>query len=239
MRKADVNNLIRHTASDLIEIRSKYRNSLDIEAIDPLLKIDVKNVMENLRSVLDYIAHDIYDKIIRPQRIASGKPEVKYTHFPYGKDENRFKMSVTRNLPKLPTLSPPVFSLLESIQPHKSGKSWLYDFCTIVNQNKHDKLSAQRKKVQSSYTVGPRGGSPVISALAGAITAPPGAIRIGGKPVIFDSNTGIPFPSTGLDVKITRWVTFVFKDTHVEVIPLLEVSMKEIDQLSSEIYLII
>lgn len=239
MRKADVKSLIRHAETNLEEIRIKYRKSLDIEVIDPSLRIDVKNMMENLRSALDYIAHDIYEKIIHPQRIASGRSEIRKIHFPYGKDENSFKMSVMRNLPGLPTLSPPIFALLEHVQPHKFGNRWLYDFCTILNQNKHNRLSAHRRKFRLSYAIGPRGGSPVISALAGAITAPPGAIRIGGEPIFFDPNTGIPISSTGLDVQIYRWVNFIFEDTQTEVLPILELAIKEIDQLASKIYSII
>jgi hypothetical protein len=100
--------------------------------------------MENLRSALDYIAHDIYEKIIYPDRLASGEKEISDIYFPYGKDENGFKSSVGRNLPKLSSLSPPIYSVLERIQPYKCGNDWLYDFCTILNQNQHNTLSPQK-----------------------------------------------------------------------------------------------
>lgn len=240
MRQQFVKDLLEHAKKDLEKIKAEYETSLQSKTISASLQIDVKNLMENLRSALDYVAHDIYESVVKPDRITSGEKEIKDIYFPYGKDENDFRSSMGRCLPKLDFLSPSIFGILERIQPHKCGNGWLYKFCYILNEKKHDKLSPQEKHVvRQTYQVGPRGGDAAISAPAGSIKAPPGAIRIGNQPVIFDPNTGIPIPTPGLDVKVTTWVGFRFADTGVEVFPLLQLATKEVEKLANDIYLII
>ncbi len=239
MRQESVNNLIQHVKSDLERIKTEYKASLQKQTIDPSLQIDIKNVMENLRSALDFMAHDIYDKIVYPDRVSSGEKQLNDIYFPYGKDENGFRSSIDRSLPKMSSLSPPIYLILERIQLHKCGNDWLYNFCTILNQNKHNTLSPQTRSVRQSYQVGLPGHGPSISAPAGAIKAPPGAIRIGNQPIIFNPRTGIPMQTPGLDVKVTTWVSFLFADTHIEVFPLLRLATNEIEKIASDIYSII
>jgi hypothetical protein len=239
MRQDSINALLSHAKADLAKIEEDYRASLQRKDIAPSLQIDIKNLMENLRSALDYMAHDIYAKLIGPVRNAKSQPKVSMRYFPYGKDESDFKSAIGRSLPGLDSISAPVFSLVERIQPHKCGNCWLYDFCYILNENKHNSLTPQTRKERKSYKVGPQGGGAAISAPAGAIKAPPGAIRIGNQPVIFDPDTGIPYPTPGLEVEVTAWISFLFTDTNVEVLPLLKLAHKEIESLAKNLYTLI
>lgn len=239
MRQDSVNALLSHAKAELFKIEEEYSASLQRKDIAPSLQIDIKNLMENLRSALEYIARDIYEKLIQTVRNAKSQPEVSNIYFPYGKDENDFKSAIGRNLPNLDSISAPVFSLIECIQPHKCGNSWLYDFCNIVNDNKHNSLTPQTRKERKSYKVGLRGGKTAISAPAGAIKAPPRAIRIGNQPVIFDPSTGIPYPTPGLQVEVTTWISFRFTDTKLEVLSLLKLAHKEIKSLAKDLYTLI
>ncbi|MFC1924040.1 hypothetical protein ACFLXA_01565 [Chloroflexota bacterium] len=237
MRKQQVQALIEHVKEDLKKIENEYRDSIASKAIKPSLQIDVKNVMENIRSSFDYLAHDIYDKCIESGLLASNTQEIRDVYFPYGKDENGFKSTLGKSLPQLKTRCPKMFDIVEGIQPHKSGSNWLYDLCTICNQNKHNTLTPQKRRVvKKTYAVSPKGSNASISAPAGAIKAPPGAIRIGGQPLIFDENTGIPVPTPGLDVKVTNWVGISFSDTNIDVLPLLRTATSELERISNEIY---
>ena len=105
-----------------------------------------------------------------------------------------------------------------------------------MNKNKHDALSAQERTERQSYTVRRTGGGPAISAPAGAIKAPAGAISLGGAPVEFDSTTGIPLQTPGLEVQVTTWVSFKFGDTEVDVYPLLQTAAKAIRQTAEQLY---
>ncbi|MBC8346526.1 MAG: hypothetical protein ISR89_07235 [Candidatus Marinimicrobia bacterium] len=236
MRNHDVDSLLSHIEDDLTNIKSKYEKSLREKNIPSSLRIDVKNVMENLRSCLDYMAQDIAEEIIVPYRTANNLSDLKRVYFPYGKNKQSFEQSVSRNLPNLESINKNVYFLIESIQPHSCNNTWLYDFCAILNSNKHDSLSPQERKEKQSYKVGRKGSGPAISAPAGAIKAPPEAISIGGAPVVFDSNTGIPLQTPGLEVNVTTWVSFVFYGTDLQVYPLLAISTEKIRKTFTKLY---
>ena len=139
MRKEDVVSLLNHaandlTGSDLKNIEQQYEEALSGKKIPTSLQIDVKNFMENLRSALDYMAHDIYEAILKPERDKSGKKEIERIYFPYGKTESDFKSALGSSLPELKSLNPKIFALVEDVQPHKYNEDWLYQFCRIVNE---------------------------------------------------------------------------------------------------------
>ena len=236
MRNLDVRHLLDHVDNSLGYIKVAYDRALRDKRIAPPLRIDVKNAMENMRSALDYMAQDIADEIVAPHLANNNLKAVKLVYFPYGRDQQTFEAFVRRFLPDLHRLNSQVYEIIESIQPHSCGNGWLYDFCNIVNENKHDALSAQERTERQSYTVRRTGGGPAISAPAGAIRAPPGAISLGGAPVVFDSTTGIPLQTPGLDVQVTTWVSFKFGDTEVAVYPLLETAAKGIRQTAQQLY---
>src|SRR5262249_12394235 len=106
-----------------------------------LLYAEIKSVLENLRSVLDYAAHDI-EEAVKP--VASA-PKGTDVYFPFvhpvsmkGKRKseaeirNEFKtkpfvQETSQRLPK-------VFAVLESVQ----GQQWLSDLIEEVNPQKHN-----------------------------------------------------------------------------------------------------
>ena len=228
MRDDDVKTILAHVKKSLVHIKNTYDQSLQDKNIPDYLRVDVKSVMEHLRSTLDYMAIDIAVAIKK-----------KRAHFPYGKNEQAFNNSIKSNLPSLKTVRPNIYSLIEDIQPHACGSTWLYDLCHIVNSNKHDCLSPQRRTSQTTYNVGLTGKGSMISAPAGAIEAPPGAISIGNAPIIFDQKTGIPLQTPGLEVEVTTWVSFAFQDTSVKVYPLMMTALREIEKMSNKLYKII
>lgn len=236
VRDSDINSLLMYVDSRLVDIKAAYERSLREKNIPASLRIDVKNAMENLRSCLDYMAQDMAEAVIMPYRRANNLSALKRVYFPYGKDKQSYDESVKRNLPDLQTVSPVIHALIEGIQPHACGDTWLYDLCSILNANKHDSLSPQERTERQTYKVGRQGGGAAISAPAGAIKAPPGAISIGGAPVVFDPRTGIPMQTPGLEVSVTTWVSFVFQDTSVQVYPLLATALREIRKTSEKLY---
>jgi hypothetical protein len=236
MRDSDVKSLLTHVDGSLVDIKSAYERSLREKNIPVSLRINVKNAMENLRSCLDYMAQDIAEVVIIPYRTANSLSVLKRVYFPYGKDKQSYYESVNRNLPDLQSVRSVIYALIEGIQPHACGNTWLYDLCSILNANKHKSLSPQERTERQTYKVGRQGGGASISAPAGAIKAPPGAISIGGAPVIFDPITGIPMKTPGLEVSVTTWVSFVFQDTNVQVYPLLVIALREIRETSEKLY---
>ena len=239
MRKDQVDALVEHAKTDLEEIEGQYHRALEQTTILPSLQIDIKNYMENLRSALDYIAHDIYERKIAPNRASAGKSEIPKIYFPYGKTEDDFKSGIGSSLPELKNISEDLYNALEAIQPYKIGDNWLHDFCCILNEKKHDKLSPQEREEKRALKIdfgrakiqmGP--GSSISG--AGFIGTGTGGVILQGDTISGDS----PAHRTSGRVKQTviRWISFRFADTGVDVLSLLKKALMGIEDLSNDVY---
>jgi hypothetical protein len=197
--------------------------------------------MENLRSALDYMAHDIYESCCQSARITSGQLDPKNIYFPYGKTEADFKSGVGNSLPGLAALAPDIYKIILSIQPFVCGDSWLYDLCIILNEKKHDHLKAQERLESETYTVESQHGSVTIPVNNPKIkvTSMPGAVKIFGVPAEFREDGIYTAPSNALKHKRTKWVAFTFEDTNVNVINLLDKATAAIRNLAEVLYKII
>lgn len=243
MRQQFVKDLLEHAKKDLEKIKAEYEASLKSKTISSSLQIDVKNLMENLRSALDYVARDVCERVINPVRLGTGEKEVKDVYFPYGKDENSFRSSISKRLPKLDSISPLVFGIFERVQPHKYGNDWLFNFCSILNQNKHDQLSPQTRVEKRGLKLDFVGGGGITlgpgAAIKGTgkIISGSGVLDLKGKTVSGDSPVE-DLPQT-IKQTVIIWVGFQFADTGVEVLPLIQLATKEVEQLANDIYSII
>jgi hypothetical protein len=99
------------------------------------LRLRVKNLLENYRSALDYIARDIAAKCTR-------KPKGKL-YFPIaraGELEEDFKNRLASDYPNLDASAPNLFAYLVKIQ-HYHEEPWLQEFGKHVNRLKHSELT--------------------------------------------------------------------------------------------------
>jgi hypothetical protein len=239
MRKDQVHALLDHAGADLKKIEEQYGQALNSNSIPPSLQIDIKNYMENLRSALDYSAHDVYEHRVAPHRSASGQSEISKIYFPYGKSENDFKSAAGSSLPDLKSLAPTVYAALEAVQPYKVGDNWLYDFCSILNEKKHDTLTPQVREEKRGLEINMGGAA--IKMSPGASISGSGHIRtrVGGITLQDDTISGdSPARRIQGDVKqtVVRWVSFKFADTGIEVLPLLKKALAGIESLSKDVY---
>ncbi len=238
-RKSDVNTIITAAEEQYGNIRKGYDRALREQSLD--LRVPVKNLMENLRSSLDYMAHDIYEICCQSTRLASGKPDPQNIYFPYGRTEADFKSGVSSSLPDLANNNPAVYDLIISIQPFRCNDSWLYDLCSILNEKKHDKLKAQVRSETEIYTVESEQGS--VSVMANnpntKVTSMPGAVKIFGVPAEFTSEGIKTAPSDKLTHKRTKWVAFTFEGTNVNVIAMLDKAVAGIRDFAYNLYTVI
>lgn len=240
MRKDQIIALLQHAQYDLKHIEAQYQKSLERQTIPTSLQIDVKNMMENLRSALDYLAHNIYEIVLMPARKAAGDKQIVNIYFPYGKSENDFKSGIGKYLPKLDSLQPALYKIIEDIQPHKSGNDWLYQFCQILNEKKHNILTPQKREEKRGLDIRFPGGAG-ISMPPGASISGGGIIQSGSDRIILNNDfISGDFPANkvteGVVQTIVRWVSFKFADTDVGVIPLLKKCLTTIEQLSKDVY---
>jgi hypothetical protein len=186
-----------------------------------LFSAKVTSCLGLLRTCLDYCAQDIYELILKStDGLTDAEREKKNKYFPYGKNQGDFNSTLGSSLPRLKTVDITTFDLIESIQPHKCGNSWLYNICAINNATKHNQSSQVRKdvgaiKLNNDITL--VGGS--INVLAGG--------SINGKKVDKDVRIGPDSKAEELAkyfqsaVKL-NYADFTFKETGEDVILTLE-----------------
>lgn len=136
-RYSDIVELLSYVYKDIELIGEAYEAARKDEDQSQILRPKIKSCFENLRSVLEYSAQDIW---------ASYTKKNNSVYFPYGKDEHDFLNSVKKNLPALKEQRIDLFELVERLQPHSCGSDWLYELCRHTNFNKHNRLSAQLRK---------------------------------------------------------------------------------------------
>lgn len=239
MRKNQIDSLLIHAKKSLVSIRDEYVKALEDKAISPSLQIDVKNFLENLRSGLDYTAHDIYEKVIEPVRTKNGDKQIRNIYFPYGNAQNDFYSNIQSNLPDLKNLSPQLFNIIEARQTHLSGDSWLYDFCKILNQKKHESLSPQVIEIENHLDIFfPSGG---IISLGGGTISGSGTISSGQGTIILNNeeisgNSPAKNFTPGVKQIVNKWEYFKFTDTNIVVLPFLEKVLENTEKTIEDIY---
>lgn len=226
MRKGNVESLLKKAQQQLLSIRAEYERSLQKQSVEADLKIDIKNLCENLRSVLDYVIHDIREKYC-----PTANPKDRF-YFPILPDAKVFASTANSWFPGLNTASPAIWSILESIQPYQAGFQWLSQFNKLNNENKHGDLVEQTRKETQRVIVKNQGG--------GSVSWDPAAVKfghgvfIGGVPV--NPATQMPVPHQSQTVEKIIWVDFRFKDIDVSAFKLLDEAIKGITDISSRVY---
>jgi hypothetical protein len=101
------------------------------------LRVDLKNILENYRSSLEYVAHHLADRCVP-------RPSPESVQFPVasaGDNIGSFSTKVDRWFPGLGTSCPGARDYLLSIQEF-SGDLWLRQLADLSNFNKHRSLSS-------------------------------------------------------------------------------------------------
>lgn len=116
----DIDELLEHSLERIKSLNTSTKIS----------KVEVKNILENLRSSLEYTAQYINSSL-------SQKKQKLY--FPYAITEKDFLNSINRNLTNLKNENSRIYNLIESLQPFKCNEFWLIDLCNATNIAKHSK----------------------------------------------------------------------------------------------------
>ena len=235
-RKKDVDAILSAVIQQYSIVRQDYERALRDGSLD--LRVPVKNLMENLRSALDYMAHDIYESCCHSTRLLIGKSVPNNIYFPYGKTESDFKARVGSSLPGLATNSPDIYKMMLSIQPFSCGDAWLYDLCIILNENKHNRLKVQKRTESETYSVESEHGSVAIPINNPniKITSLPGAVKVFGISADFREDGIHTTSSDTRKHKRTKWIAFTFEGTNVNVINLLDKSTTGIKNFAEGLF---
>ncbi len=223
-RERQIKALMKKAKEQFVTIESEYKTSLMRESISEELKINIKNMCENLRSALDYLAHDI-----RETYCPSAKKERFY--FPILPDITQFRTKISVWYPGLETTCSILWSYLENLQPyHGESTTWLRDFNRVNNENKHECLVPQTKSTREEIRVtSPRG---KVSWNRKSVRFGKG-VFIHGVPV--DPSTQMPIPHPSLKVERIIWVDFHFEGILGSVLVLLRKTLIGVEKITSEV----
>lgn len=220
-REKSIAALIKKSRDSMVSLKNDYQASLKAKEVSEDLKVDIKNILENLRSCLDYIARDVYEKLI------SSPPERLY--FPIRHTATEFQQVVFRDFPSLDKLAPNIYAVIEKLQPYNDP--WLGNFNRLNNNNKHEDLVEQSRTETRRITVLSKNGGGSVSWGQG-VTFGPG-VSVMGVPI--NPRTQMPVPNTTTDTKVEIWVDFKFQDNNESVIPFLEKSVNYVESVCNSI----
>ena len=223
MRKSSIDALIRRSREALPKIEAEYNADLAAKNISEDLKIDIKNVFENLRSCLDYAAHDLNEKTM------TGSKKAQRLYFPIRQSSPEFDTAISESFKGMEQSLPACHAAIEQAQPYNDP--WLGSFNKLNNNNKHQDLVEQSRTEVTKTTVSrPGGGS--ISWTSGVRFS--GNISVMGVPI--DPKTQLPIPNREVETRIERWVDFKFAATGQSVLPFLKESVDRVETLVETIY---
>lgn len=217
-RSASIEALICKSRASFDDLKRQYEASLHEKAVREDLKVDIKNIFENLRSCLDYTAQELFDAFCKGAK----KPDRLY--FPIRPSASEFAQVMSRDYPTLEAKCKAVFDVLEAIQPY--GDPWLGEFNRLTNENKHQDLVEQTRTESRRVDVKGPGG--------GGVSWGPGVrfgsgVRVMGVPI--DPKTQLPVPNNQVTTTITTWVDFQFKEGGQSVLPFIEKCIARVEEL--------
>lgn len=220
-RASAIEALLRRATADFGDVRTAYQASLHEKIVRDDLKVAIKNIFENLRSCLDYLAQEMFENCCG----AAKKPDRLY--FPIRPTAAEFATAIAKDFPGLPANAKGVHDILEAVQPYQDP--WLGKFNKLNNHNKHQDLVEQTRTESRQVTVRRGGGSVSWS---GGVTFS-GDVRVMGVPI--DPRTQLPVPGSDAKVEAVTWVSFRFHETGDLVIPFVDESIRKVTKLFGEV----
>jgi len=204
-----------------------YQESLHEKQISSNLQINVKNILENLRSALDYMAYQLYDQF------GTQRPGAK-VYFPIsrkGGNRSDFKSLVEKNIPGLSGSRPDIVSALENFQCFSSADAdWLPNFATLAIENKHVQLTPQIRTEHDRI---------VAESKMGKVDWDPKMCHFGSGARVLNSpidiSTQLPIPDAQHTLRHEKWVDFSFALVGRSVLPFLEECINGVEGIVNRI----
>ena len=234
----DAQELIEYTRDRLPEVKSAYEAALSDKEIKPKLLIEIKNLMENLRSALDFTAHGLFYKYGLSTAKSSG------IYFPYAimnQSEAEFRRSnrIDTCIPGLSSNRPDIAEKIISFQHFSDERNkWLPVFMQLNNENKHQQLTPQIRRETKELKIS-SGGASISMGSGASISVGRGAsIRIGGMTIPDGQTFNADRPPVTLGPgkkEVITWVSFHFSTTGTPVLSFLNQSLEGVARIVSEL----
>lgn len=137
-RSDRVRALLDFAADQLKTIAADYESAVGLSQVPLDLSIRVKNYCENLRSALDYLAHQVFEWLHPTKDIP------KTLAFPSARQKSKAEAAIERQFPGLKAKSATLWRIVLEFQPYRKENKHLRHFLAVVNDSKHWDLVSQR-----------------------------------------------------------------------------------------------
>lgn len=128
----------------LVEIEEIYNKNVYKEQLPPVLKIKIKNFLENVRSSLEYATNYIFYTYCASNYTNKKLAEIsRKIYFPIYDDKSHFDKCINNKFKGLSTNNE-ILELFEKCQPF-SGEKWSRYLGDLCNKNKHVKLTKHNR----------------------------------------------------------------------------------------------
>ncbi len=210
------------------ELEESCNKDLASHEVSSRTKNLTQEVVLKLRHVLDQAFFSFYEKNYLPNLTAEEKKAVR-VYFPIVKKKEDLDSVLGRaKMKSLKKDFPDVYSFIDSVQPYNSDYSWLEQFKEVANE-KHIRLTPQIKRETKRVTVSNHGGS--VSWGPG-VTFGKG-VSVQGVPI--DPQTQLPVPNKTVKTEITKWVSFLFEGTDINVLSFNKKAVEKIEKIVTKI----
>lgn len=234
----DAKKLVKHAGNQFGKIKKVYEQSLHEKSIKPELLIEIKNLMENLRSALDFTAHGLFNKY-GDQTTSNPKIYFPYATEKQSKSDFQNQNRIEICIPGLSVSRLDIVTKIESYQHFSDPTNvWLPQFMDLCNENKHRQLTPQERREVKQLKL-TSGGTGISLGEGASISMGSGAQIRMGRMIIpggqkFDVNN--PPVTIGSGTKeIITWVSFHFSSNNQPVIPFLEQCVDGIKKIIEEV----
>lgn len=134
--RGEIGALLSEADAQIAVVETLYRDSLENKQIPLVLQTKIKGALENQRSALEYIAHEITDRYGGTAR---------RIYFPYAPTQPDFATRMEQNMPGVAVNRADIADAIEECQPYMTSPPWLAYLVPLTNENKHNRLSPQTR----------------------------------------------------------------------------------------------
>lgn len=136
------------TQEQIKNFASKINNN-DIEFDETEVCLEVKHILEDMQSVLDYIAVDIHDKYCPTHNFK----KIYFLYTNEKEQENNFINKINIYFPKLYSNNFDVYNILANVQSFKDNSNWLIKLNDLTNEVKHNDLYINKIEQKKNATL--------------------------------------------------------------------------------------
>ena len=122
-------------ADNQIEVVKELHDKALIDAsVRSQFKTRIKNILENQRSALDYLAVAITKQYGTPKGLL---------YYPLAQNQDEFPAEMDRKMPGVAAAEPGIAAAIERHQPYHPIMEWLRELNQLTREQKHNQLSPQ------------------------------------------------------------------------------------------------